>query len=71
MSSDPGNLNGLSGRGATIVAVVGSLTGISAIFVAARLFVRFKMNRKLGLDDYLIILAMVGPRKTITQRAWC
>lgn len=46
-------------RGASIVAIVASLTGVSAAFVAARLFVRIKMMRTLGLDDYLILLAMV------------
>jgi hypothetical protein len=48
----------------TMVAIVATLTGVSAMFVAARLFVRIKL-RSLGLDDYLIVLAMVTiPRHT-------
>ena len=42
-----------------MIAVVATLTGVSAMFVAARLFVRIKL-RSLGLDDYLIVLAMVN-----------
>ena len=45
--------------GSTLVAILGSMTAISAVFVAARLFVRIKLLRNLGLDDYLIVLAMV------------
>jgi hypothetical protein len=46
-------------NGAGIIAVVGTFTGISALFVAARLYVRIKLMRAIGLDDYLIVLAMV------------
>lgn len=46
-------------NGATMIAIVGSLTAVSALFVAARLYVRIKLMRNLGLDDYLIVLAMV------------
>jgi len=46
-------------NGTTIIAIVGSLTGVSALFVAARLYVRIKLMRAVGLDDYLIGLAMV------------
>lgn len=45
--------------GTTILAILGSLTGISAVFVAARIYVRVKLLRNLGLDDYLIVLALV------------
>jgi hypothetical protein len=41
-----------------MVTIVATLTGLSAMFTAARLFVRVKL-RSLGLDDYLIVLAMV------------
>jgi len=46
-------------NGAAIIAIVGSLTGVSALFVAARLYVRIRLMRSIGLDDYLIVLAMV------------
>lgn len=50
----------------TIVAIVATLTGVSTLFVAGRLFVRVKL-RSLGLDDYLIVLAMVRIRKCICR----
>jgi predicted O-methyltransferase YrrM len=53
-------------NGAGIIAVVGTFTGISALFVAARLYVRIKLMRTIGLDDYLIVLAMVSfAQKTV------
>lgn len=58
MSSDAVS-NEWSSRGSTIIAIVGTVTGVSALFVAARLFVRIKLLRNLGLDDHLIVLAMV------------
>lgn len=48
-------------NGTAIIAIVGSFTAVSALFVAARLYVRVKLLRNLGLDDYLIVLAMVRP----------
>lgn len=45
--------------GTTILAILGSLTSISAVFVAARIYVRVMLLRNLGLDDYLIVLALV------------
>jgi hypothetical protein len=50
----------------TTITIVGSLTGISALFVAARLYVRIKLMRAIGLDDYLIVLAMVWLPKTVS-----
>jgi hypothetical protein len=47
-----------AGTARTMVTIVATLTGLSAMFTAARLFVRVKL-RSLGLDDYLIVLAMV------------
>lgn len=48
-------------NGAAIITIVGTFTGLSALFVAARLYVRIKLMRNIGLDDYLIVLAMVRP----------
>lgn len=52
--------NGDARNGSTIIAIVGSLTAVSSLFVAARLYVRIKLMRSIGLDDYLIVLAMVN-----------
>lgn len=62
MSATSDDQSDASGRGAQIIATVGTLTAISALFVAARVYVRFRMMRHLGLDDYLILLSMVGSR---------
>jgi hypothetical protein len=48
-----------AGTARTMVTIVATLTGLSAMFTAARLFVRVKL-RSLGLDDYLIVVAMVN-----------
>ena len=56
-------------NGPGIIAVVGTFTGISALFVAARLYVRIKLMRNLGSDDYLIVLAMVRLPRT-KARLW-
>ena len=59
MSQNPDLVDSGAKTAITIVAIVATLTGVSAMFVAARLFVRIKL-RSLGLDDYLISLAMVS-----------
>lgn len=46
-------------RGPSSLATLSSMTGVTAIFVAARLFVRIKLLKNPGLDDYLIVVAMV------------
>lgn len=46
-------------RGPVALAVTVSLTAVSVAFVAARLFVRIKLLRNVGLDDYLIAGSMV------------
>ena len=54
-------------HGTSMIAIVGTFTSLSALFVAARLYVRIRLLRNLGLDDYLIVLAMVslaGPCST-------
>lgn len=59
-SSNADNNGGAVDNGSTLVAILGSMTAVSALFVAARLFVRIKLLRNLGLDDYLIVVAMVS-----------
>ncbi|KAI7521493.1 hypothetical protein KC331_g19738, partial [Hortaea werneckii] len=51
------NTNEMQDRGPTIVTLLVVFTIISALFIAARLFVRIKLLRNLGTDDYLITLA--------------
>lgn len=46
-------------KGPTILATCITMTSLSTIFVAARLFVRARIMGKLHLDDYLIIAAIV------------
>lgn len=58
-TTDRRSNDGGASNGTTIIAIVGSLTAVSALFVAARLYVRIKLMRNVGLDDYLIVLAMV------------
>jgi hypothetical protein len=59
MSSDRNYSIGGVSNGTTIVVIVSTLTALSEAFFAARLFVRIKLMRSIGLDDYLIVLVMV------------
>ncbi|KAK4141769.1 uncharacterized protein C8A04DRAFT_38813 [Dichotomopilus funicola] len=46
-------------RGPEILAVCGALVGLALVVVLMRLFVRYKMVRHVGMDDWVIIGAMV------------
>jgi hypothetical protein len=48
-------------RGPEILAVCGSLVGIALVMVVLRIWVRAKMVRHVGADDWTIIAAMVCP----------
>ncbi|KAH8429530.1 uncharacterized protein LDX57_007192 [Aspergillus melleus] len=47
------------GKGAQMMAVMWALTGVTTFIVVARLFIRQKVLRVLGLDDWLIAASMV------------
>ena len=47
-------------RGSQIIIVHSILSGIGAILVLLRLYVRMFIVKKLGMDDYFIVLALVG-----------
>lgn len=47
-------------KGPTILAVCISLTALATLFVAARLYVRGKIQSHIGLDDWLMILSMAS-----------
>lgn len=48
------------GKGAEMMAVMWGLTGVTTFIVVARLFIRQKVLRVLGLDDWLIAISMVS-----------
>lgn len=48
------------GKGAEMMSVMWALTGVTTFIVVARLFIRQKVLRVLGLDDWLIALSMVS-----------
>jgi hypothetical protein len=55
-------------RGRQAIEVSASFTAIAFIVVALRLYARFFLVRCAGLEDYGIVLAMVGrPGSTSTQ----
>ncbi|KAJ5755465.1 hypothetical protein N7533_005008 [Penicillium manginii] len=45
-------------KGPTILAVLWTLTSLTFLIVAARVFIRLKMLKMFGPDDYLIVVAM-------------
>lgn len=55
--------NEMEDRGPTIVTLLVVFTIVSALFIAARLFVRIRLLRNLGADDSLITLAWVSESK--------
>lgn len=46
-------------KGPKILSVLWSLTALTAIVVIARMFIRIRMLRNFGFDDYLIALSMI------------
>lgn len=60
-------------KGPTSLGIILSVTVLSTLFAAARIFVRGKMLGKIYLDDYLIIASVVSrscmqPTLKIPQR---
>ncbi len=47
-------------RAPQLIAVTVTVTVLAVISVAARLYVRVKISRSVGWDDYTILAAMVG-----------
>lgn len=46
-------------KGPSVLAACWTVTAVSTIFVAGRLYVRGVLQRKLWSDDYFIILSLV------------
>jgi hypothetical protein len=46
-------------RGLAVVAIMWTLVGISSLFIAARLFTRWKIVNKIGLDDAIMTCSLV------------
>ena len=46
-------------KGPKILSVLWSLTGLTAIVVTARMYIRFILLRNVGTDDYLIAVSLV------------
>ncbi|KAI1840245.1 hypothetical protein JX265_013037 [Neoarthrinium moseri] len=58
-SSDTASEN----KGPSIVAAVSTVTALSTVFVAARVYTKAFIVRQLHLDDYLIVLSVVAINK--------
>lgn len=48
-------------RGPAMMAVMYSFTTLSSLAVVGRVFSRYKKLGRLAIDDYVIILSLVGP----------
>lgn len=46
-------------KGPKILAVLWTLTGLTTVMVIARVYIRLKLLRNFGMDDYLIVASMV------------
>jgi hypothetical protein len=57
MSNSAATINGFGNRGPAVFAVSTATLCLASVFVAARLVSRIAIVRRVGWDDYLIILA--------------
>lgn len=48
-------------KGPAIIATIVTVTVLETLFTAARLYVRGGIMKKLQLDDYIIVVAVVRP----------
>ena len=46
-------------KGPKILSVLWTLTGFTTLMVVARIWIRARIVRNFGLDDYLTVIAMV------------
>jgi hypothetical protein len=54
---NPGHQQPYSGNG--LVGPTAAIAAVQTVFVAAKFYTRFIQRVKFGLDDYLILLALV------------
>jgi hypothetical protein len=45
--------------GDALIGVAAAIAAVQILFVAARFYTRFMLRTKVGLDDYLVLLALV------------
>lgn len=50
----------LEGHGGTILSITGFFTGFAVTAVLARIYVRAFMLKTMGVDDFIMIVAMVS-----------
>lgn len=55
-------------KGPKILAVLWTLTALTTMMVMARIFIRVRMLKNFGIDDYLIVISMVRHSTTIGTR---
>jgi hypothetical protein len=55
-------------RGRQALEISAAFTGLAFIVVGLRLYARFFLVRCAGLEDYGIVLAMVGTRTYLTSQ---
>lgn len=54
-------------RGPGFLAVFGTGTGLATIAVILRLWVRVRILRKVGADDWVVAASLVSPHKLGTE----
>lgn len=56
-------------KGPTILGVIFTMTAISTGFIGARIFTRAKILGKMQLDDWLVVVSVVGCPKSMLWRS--
>jgi len=59
-----------SNLGPSVLRTLWTLLAVSSIFVAARLFVKCRMIRRLYWDDLMVVIALVR-QLTTSSNDWC
>jgi hypothetical protein len=62
----PNLASNMEDKGPMILAVCWTFTALALLFVIARLFVRVAVHRALFIDDYFIILSIVGSTPSLS-----
>jgi len=61
--------NAHQNKGPAVLATCITLTALSTLFVAARLYVRIRILSRVGLDDWLIVISLVDRSHSILNLA--
>ena len=57
-----------SNRGPSILAVSWTECAVAILFVSARMYTRISLIHNVGMDDWMMLLALVSPAGVLNRR---